>query len=696
MNACTCPSRTALHDYLRGRLAVTDAAAVDSHLDECADCLAVADTLEDDTAPCLARLHAAPADETPFDDPAYQRLVERAKALGAEAADDPAVLGPYALRERLGAGGMGRVYRAEHTLLKRVVAVKVLAPELVRSPTARARFRREVEAAARVDSPHVVAALDAGEHDGRDYLVMEYVEGCDLADLVKREGPLPWRVALTCVLHAARGLAAAHAAGIVHRDVKPANLIAVAPAPSVSEGSEAQPTVKVLDLGLARLHLDGEPASGALTATTAIMGTAHYMAPEQALDTRSADERSDVYALGCTLFFLLTGRPPYEGRTVMETLLAHRERPVPSLRAAAPECPAGVERLFAAMVAKRAEDRPASMAAVADEAERLLSAEGAMPRRPRRGWLVAAGLLGAAALIAVGLFAAGRGMPSTEKAPQQTPAAITPQKEKKPALAMVRVPAGSFWMGSSDGDPRGRTDERPRRRITLKHAFLLGKTEITQSQYEEITGANPSAFSAKGRHGKLVAGLDTRQHPVDSVSWLDAVRFCNRLSEKHGLTPHYRIVNTKVTFNQDKGARFGYRLPTEAEWEHACRGGTDSTWSFGESPAELTQHAWFAVNSGDVTHPVGTKKANPFGLHDMYGNVPEWCWDRYAPNSYLDMPASDPPGSGRGNERVYRGGAWNSLADQVRSAARLGLGLAYGTAGSPHVVGFRVARNVEE
>src|SRR5262249_54878736 len=155
-----------------------------------------------------------------------------------------------------------------------------------------------------------------GEDRGRDFLVMEYVEGCNLADLVKQQGPLSVKAALRYTLQAARGLAHAHDAGICHRDVKPANLLLA------GDG-----TVKVLDLGLARISFteDEEPAS--LTARTIIMGTADFMAPEQAEDCRTADARADIYSLGCTLFYLLTGKAPYEGKTTMAVLRAHCERP---------------------------------------------------------------------------------------------------------------------------------------------------------------------------------------------------------------------------------------------------------------------------------------------------------------------------------------------------------------------------------
>jgi formylglycine-generating enzyme required for sulfatase activity len=136
----------------------------------------------------------------------------------------------------------------------------------------------------------------------------------------------------------------------------------------------------------------------------------------------------------------------------------------------------------------------------------------------------------------------------------------------------------------------------------------------------------------------------------------------------------------------------GYRLPTEAEWEYACRAGSGSRWSFGDDSGKLGEHAWYAGNSRDTTHPVGTRKPNAWGLYDVHGNVSEWCWDRYSANYYRKAPVSDPPGPGEGVTRVFRGGGWNHAAAQTRSAARDSLRTGYGVL---TVIGLRVARNVE-
>jgi len=263
------------------------------------------------------------------------------------------LLGDYTLQERLGVGAMGQVFRARHRKMNRVVALKILQPSLARSPDMTLRFQREVQAAARLIHPNIVAALDASEHEGLHFLVMEYVEGCDLAKLLKQQGALRATQAIDYILQAARGLEHAHAEGIVHRDIKPSNLLV-----------DKRGVVKILDLGAARMESAwGEPLpedDEGLTYTGNILGTVDYMAPEQAMNLRHADSRADIYSLGCTLFRLLTNQRLYSGESVLERILAHRESTIPRLRDHRPELPQALEGLFARMVAKRPEDRYAT------------------------------------------------------------------------------------------------------------------------------------------------------------------------------------------------------------------------------------------------------------------------------------------------------------------------------------------------
>ena len=277
------------------------------------------------------------------------------------------VLGNYVILEKLGEGGMGMVLKARHKRMDRLVALKVLSPKAVEAPDAAQRFQREVQAAARLHHPHIVTAFDADEARGTHFFAMEYVEGSDLYSYVKQHGPLPPGEAIDCIMQAARGLEYAHLHGVVHRDIKPANLLLS------TEG-----TVKILDMGLARLEsVGGDQAE--LTGTGQIMGTVDYMAPEQAVNTKHADHRADIYSLGITLWYLLTGKAAYGGDTAMEKLLAHREQPIPSLLEACPDASPQLDAIFQRMVAKRPADRYQTIGESLAELTSCRAAAGAAP-----------------------------------------------------------------------------------------------------------------------------------------------------------------------------------------------------------------------------------------------------------------------------------------------------------------------------
>ncbi len=240
------------------------------------------------------------------------------------------VLGNYAILEKLGQGGMGAVFKARHTRMGREVCLKVVNSAGRQSPAVIERFRNEARTLAALSHPNIVVAHDANESKGIPYLVMEYVDGDDLAKRVRNEGPLSVAEALHVLIQTAGALQYAHAAGVIHRDIKPHNLVAR------QDPASGELSVKVLDLGLARfdtLMTNNPDASvlAAMTNTGVVIGTVDYMSPEQALDSRNADARSDIYSLGCTAYFLLTGLPPYDGETVMQRLIAHREQTPRSL-----------------------------------------------------------------------------------------------------------------------------------------------------------------------------------------------------------------------------------------------------------------------------------------------------------------------------------------------------------------------------
>lgn len=241
------------------------------------------------------------------------------------------VLGQYRILDQLGQGGMGRVFKAEHRAMKRLVALKVLAPRLMRSERACALFLREVQAAAQIVHPNVVAAFDANEEDGHYFLVLEYVDGPNLDQLVREQGPLPVGLACDYVKQTANGLQAAHALGMVHRDIKPSNLLLQRWTPY----DHSPGLLKISDFGLARLSAAPSGAASDTTGTilikqNTVMGTPDFLSPEQARDLHRADIRSDLYSLGCTFYYLLTGKPPFPGGSPIEKLIRHSaEEPAP-------------------------------------------------------------------------------------------------------------------------------------------------------------------------------------------------------------------------------------------------------------------------------------------------------------------------------------------------------------------------------
>jgi serine/threonine protein kinase len=350
-----------------------------------------------------------PHDEQPADTLTLARLAVERGLLTEFQADQACqgnaaslVFEEYVILDKLGAGGMGQVFKAQHRRMERVVALKVLPEAATHSPENVKRFRREVKASARLAHPNIVIAHDAGEANERHYLVMEFVVGSDLANRVKTLGPMSVDAAIDCMLQAARGLEHAHSQGIIHRDIKPSNLLL-----------DTAGTVKLLDLGLARIDLPqaAMEVDDGLTSCGDIMGTLDFMSPEQALDSKDADARSDIYSLGCTFYYLLTGHKLYDADTPAKKIVAHRTAPIPPLKQLRCDVPLPVEAAYRKMVEKQPKRRFQTMREVVAALENCQAAQRATAMAPDgrppttgRRLLLAIGGAGAVALFLAGLI----------------------------------------------------------------------------------------------------------------------------------------------------------------------------------------------------------------------------------------------------------------------------------------------------
>jgi formylglycine-generating enzyme required for sulfatase activity len=525
--------------------------------------------------------------------------------------------GRYVIVDTLGRGGMGEVYVGRDERLGREVALKVLRPDLIADSSLLERFRREARAVAQLAHPRIVTLHDFDADASTTYIVMERLHGVDLAQHVRAHGPLSSTEVRRIALQVLDALEYAHARQVVHRDIKPSNLY-------LQENGE----VKVLDFGLARSAGDHT-----MSMVGAGLGTADYVAPEQAEDATKADARSDQFSLGATLYFTLTGKSP---RVI-------RERDIP----------ASWRDLVLQMLEQAPSQRYATLAEVRATLQALSFGDNTPVVRPT----VAAAPLPAPAVqpapVTIGDVSSwaevlkasvDRSIVTDARLANQITAVGLPWRvrDRVTGIEMVLIPPGSYMRGASPDDKEADGDERPAHHVTITRAFYLGVCPVTQSEWSKLMRNNPSHFKGD-------------RHPVEQVSWADIQSFL------------WKSV--------------GFRLPTEGEWEYACRAGLTSA-CYGE----LSYIAWSKDNSSEKTHPVGSKRANAFGLHDMLGNVYEWCSDWYV--EYPVTPQVDPEGPNSGVSRVLRGGSWDFNRRHCRASFRNNRTPIY----KDNDVGFRVAR----
>ncbi len=489
-------------------------------------------------------------------------------------------------------GGMGLVYRAFDQELEIEVAIKRILPERLGDDASRQRFRLEARAQAqlrRIDG--IVGFLDYVEDQYGPYLIMDWIEGQSLEELLEAgKNLLGWRRAAELCVQVCQVLQQAHAG--------------------------------------------------------AMLGTQQFMAPEQEQDPRLATLQSDIFSLGATLHYLVTGRRPGLSR-----------KGIPS------ELVEVIERA----TENEPDDRFVSMAAFKAALELAIAVDAPVPQpsvsqppvpkppvsKSAKAESAAAVSAGPESPASAGIRPAPRPLVApfdadTAKAAQIAWAGFLGQSEEwtnSLGMQLRMIPPGTFQMGLADGQVD--SDKHPQHEVTLTKPFWLGIHEVTQGQWQQLMGTAPWRGKVNVTKGASVAATH--------ISWNDAVQFCLRLSKQESRT---------------------YRLPTEAEWEYACRAGTTSKWSFGNSDHQSFDYAWTFGNTvgwtilGGSAQEVGRKLPNPFGLYDMHGNVWEWCRDRFDAGFYQRSPKQDPCNTAGGSV-VCRSGSWNSFASNARSAYRL-------------------------
>ncbi len=778
-----------------------------------------------------------------------------------------ALAGKYEITKKLGQGGMASVYHAREIALDREVAIKLLPQSYVRDKQFVERFKREAQVAANLEHPHIVRIYQISEQEDLVYFVMSYIPGGALSDQVKKKGPIPVDQIVQWGMDTASALGYAHDHGVIHRDLKPDNIM-------LDKSNRAI----VMDYGIARA---GQGTG--LTQTGAVIGTPQFMSPEQARGL-DLDARSDLYSMGLVLYQLATGSLPFEAKDAASLMYMHvHETPeAPDVRNK--EVPAWLRDIILKCLAKNPDDRFASAKelrlALAEHKAPELTEKTIVQRRAGEKKSSAVGMIAIAAIIAIaaagGWFwwqsqekTAHENVQPTATAPVSTdtkaPSAQAPaqpqvsaddlafqqaemintkqafstyldkypdgshavaardmigaldEAESKAAeakeqadrdrqkardrqaaadreaaaekaqeaakadddafsialaannaqafttylqqypsgrhvseardkitalnavaaeaakaeeeetarrddaafklaadsgtkeafqtylisfpagkhadeakatiaaidknaafeedlkvklsalsISMVSLPAGSFQMGSANGGK----DEKPVRTVSVS-GFSISTTEVTQAQFKAVMNDNPSFHK-----------LDDNA-PVEKVTFKDAIEYCNGLSKKLGLDPCYDTGTGKCDFTKN-----GFRLPTEAEWEYACRGGNGAEYNTGNGESALARAAWYSGNSQEMTHPVAQKTANTSGLYDMHGNVWEWTNDWYSERSYEIDGTDNPTGVASGKEKVLRGGGWLDYPQDCTSSKRR----KYDPDKSYSDIGFRIVR----
>ncbi len=536
----------------------------------------------------------------------------------------------YRIFREISSGGQATVFKAIQESTGKSVAIKILPGGSLAGSRNRGRFNREAEILAKLDHPNIVGIVDRGiAGDGSHYLVMQYVDGRPLdefADECRREGREGIRRLINVLIVLARSVGDAHANKVIHRDLKPSNILI-----------DFRDQPHLLDFGLARLEGDFEHDWRARTITVAgqIVGSLPWTSPEQ-VDGKSVDvdARCDVYALGVCFYQAITGRHPYLLSGSIPELIARIQSLVPPRIEAMPGLRGdGVQRVIEKCLAKEPRNRYGNASVLALELEAALAGRplARVPGARRRQLLiVVASICIAASLAGFRIYLKQRPAgPSLGKPPAV--AFDLPSSANSIGMTLLKIPRGQFLMGTPDNTELRGDDERSHS-VTITRPFWMSNREVNRAQYASIMELAPPRAAE--------ASL-----PITGITWLEAQEFCRRLSEREEAV---------------------YRLPTEAEWEYACRAGTSVAWSGSGLAGDM---GWHGGNSGNVLHPTGQKHRNHWGLYDMHGNAAEWCADAYF--AVYPMTSNDPYNRGlEASPRCVRGGSYSTAVENTRSASR--------------------------
>jgi len=574
------------------------------------------------------------------DEPQYDTL-DAAATQGKEAT---ILANQYRIVKKIGEGGMGVVYLAYDIEMRdRQVAIKVLPPVLARNRRAIENLRDEAITAIKLNHPDIVRLYGFHSDGEIKFLVMEYIDGQTLEEKIFNSPlrKLNPEETINIAQEVAVALDYAHSRKppVFHRDLKPSNIM-------INKDGD----VKLLDFGIAREMKDSYTrVTGQETS-----GTLPYMSPQQLMGARP-DASMDIYSLGAVLYECFSGHTPFYTGDLRRQI---EVKPVDNIADLPDEINAALQKALA----KDSGIRPKT----ADELIRMLKTkpqpkvepeqeEPPIKQEPKRSEPIETqvftqpepvgketknrkGLWFVLTLVVIGIIIAAINQSGQRKTTTNRPANPNAGDVITNSIGMklIHIPAGEFMMGSPSDEKDRQNDEGPQHKVKISKSFYMGVYEVTQKQYKAVMGNNPSNFKGDNL-------------PVENVSWDDTVEFCRKLSQKEGKT---------------------YRLPTEAEWEYACRAGTTTRFSFGDSDSGLDGYAWYSNNSGSKTHPVGQKNPNAFGLYDMHGNVWEWCQDWYGRSYYSNSPAVDPQGPDSGKARMLCGGSWGYNPWFCRSASR--------------------------